>query len=72
MTTYEYDGVDNQTLKWDARNTRCTMTYDAANRLTKEDYSNPAAGVTNYANTYVYDDSNNMTELSDPTGTITR
>ena len=75
VCTYQYDGVDNVTLKWDARNTRCTMTYDVANRLTKEDYSNAdQAGVAamNYANTFVYDDSNNQTELSDPTGTITR
>jgi YD repeat-containing protein len=72
VSTYQYDEVDNQTLKLDARGTLCTLTYDPDNRLITEDFSNPSVDVDNYTNTYTYDAANNQTELSAPTGTVTR
>jgi RHS repeat-associated protein len=65
VTTVAYDGNGNQTVVVDASNRTTTSAYDALNRLTGVDYSDPATADVGFG----YDLDGNRQSMTDGTGT---
>jgi RHS repeat-associated protein len=63
--SFVYDSAGNQTLKQDPRGYRTSRTFDAAQRLTVEQFGDGAR------NTYAYDPAGNRIRFVDSTGTTT-
>jgi YD repeat-containing protein len=67
VSTATYDLASNRATAVDPLGQTTTFAYDARNRLTGLDYSDPATADV----TYAYDANNNRTSLADGTGTTT-